>query len=174
MAGRRFTRGRSVGQRRETLWVSMAPVIDTADSAAVLISSANAALLALRPFTIIRTYFSVEFGSDQSAATETQVAAVGMAVVSEQASAIGVTAVPTPITDIGSDLWYVHQNLLAVFQIKSSVGFDPKNSTIYEIHSKAMRKVNGDQDVVLVYEDSAVGTGGSTITTIGRFLIKLH
>ena len=51
--------------------------------------------LALRPFTLIRVRGIFTIASDQSAATETQVGALGVAVVSEQAASIGVTAVPT-------------------------------------------------------------------------------
>ena len=45
--------------------------------------------------------------SDQSAATELFIGNLGLAVVSDQATAVGVTAVPTPATDRGSDLWFL-------------------------------------------------------------------
>ena len=172
---RRFVRGiRNTRPRRETQWISMSPAIDTAaGGVAVLVRSGNAALLALRPFTIVRTHITYEFGSDQSIAPEIAIGALGMAVVSDQATAIGVTALPTPITDLGSDLFFVHESLLFTINFKTAVGFQPNSSIVGRIDSKAMRKVNGDQDVVMTYEVSGIAQGG-TITTLGRLLIKLH
>ncbi len=91
--GRVFRSGRQV---RETLWVGITESVTTLASAnsAFLINSGNAALLALRPFTIVRTlgYFATR--SDQTGASENYDAALGISVVSDQALAIGITAVP--------------------------------------------------------------------------------
>jgi len=86
--------GRSV---RESLWFD-GPVFNTnmgAASTAVLVSSLSAAALALRPFTVVRTRGSMFLETDQQAASEFYQAAIGCCVVSDQAVAIGVTAVPT-------------------------------------------------------------------------------
>jgi len=72
------------------------------------LTSLATAGLALRPFTVIRSYVSILVVSDQAAAIEKQLGAIGIVVVSEQAFAIGVTAIPTPITDAGSDLFLLH------------------------------------------------------------------
>ncbi len=90
--------------------------------------------------------------SDQQIATETQIAAFGLCVVSDQALAIGITAVPTPVTDLGSDLWFVHQMTFNDFTFASAASYQSSAGRIYEIDSKAMRKVNDDQDIVLVFE----------------------
>jgi len=75
--------------------------------------------------------------SDQTGATEDQHAAYGAAVVSDQAVAVGVTAVPTPITDDFSDLWFVYERLIGTF-VTTGAGLTNKS---YEtvIDSKAMR-----------------------------------
>ncbi len=109
--------------------------------------------------------------SDQAAAIETQAAAIGMAVVSDQASAIGVTAVPTPITDGASDLWYLHKY---IFADESNLTDRTRGATKVSIDSKAMRKVNGDEDIVLVSELSGAIGAGAIITVALRFLLKLH
>ena len=175
MARSRFpTHGRSQSQRRLTTWFQFQPVA-TVDAAVggTLVGSLNAAALALRPFTIVRTRFLVGILSDQAAVSESQVGAFGMAVVSDQAAAIGVTAIPMPITDMSSDLWFVHQLMYSDFQIDSSVGFQSDAMHQYVIDSKAMRKVEVGEDIVLVTERSGTGDGILTIVG-GRALVKVN
>ena len=137
----------------------------------VLLGSLNATALAMRPFTVVRTYLQVQLQSDQSAAIERQFAGVGMCVVSDQASAIGVTAVPTPILDLGSDLWLLHQ---LVFADESNLTDRTRSSTKVAVDSKAMRKVNNDEDLIVVMEVGSPPFGGVTLDVVGRFLVKLH
>ncbi len=162
------------GPRRETVWFEFGIQVISIDTSGVaLASSLNAAALSLRPFTIIRSRFEVLLFSDQKAASETQAAGLGFAVVSDQAVAIGVTAVPTPLTDLGSDLWFVLQLMMARFELVSAVGVDGNVGQHYTIDSKAMRKVDVGQDLVETIEVSSA-SGGTTIVTGGRMLIKLH
>ena len=83
---------------------------------------------------------------------------------------IGVTGVPTPITDLGSDLWMLHQIFMGH---ESSLTDRTEDATHYSIQSKAMRKVNNDQDFLVVAELSSAGNG-FVLSTGGRVLIKLH
>jgi len=175
MAHRRdFRRGAvAIRQARMTVWGFLNPVDTTITAAGgTIVASLNAAALAARPFTVIRTHWEVMLRSDQAAAIEVQSAAVGCAVVSDQAVAVGVTAVPTPVTDSGSDLWYVHK---FIFGDESNLTDRTRSATRLSIDSKAMRKVNEDQDIVTVVESGAATVGaGSIISLAGRFLIKLH
>ncbi len=173
MARRTFVRGGRA--RRQTQWGFIGATSTTlaAASSATLVASLNSAGLALRPFTVVRSIIEIGIKSDQSAAGETQVAAVGMAVVSDQAVAVGITAVPTPASDAGSDLWFAHQWLLNDFSFISGVGVDERMQKRYTIDSKAMRKVEEGSDFVLVAENDAI-SAGSIIVMAGRFLIKLH
>jgi len=110
--------------------------------------------------------------SDQIAANEDWGAAYGLAVVSDQAVAIGVTAVPTPDTDRGSDLWYVYEETYGHFTFTTGVGYiEGGASNRYD--SKAMRKVEIGQDLVIVAETPS-GVNSALITDAGRFLVKLH
>ena len=168
---RRLIAGRS-RSRRETSWIAIGASSTTLDSAAALVSSLNAAALALRPFTIVRTYLSIFYSTD-NLANETRMGAVGMAVVSDQASAVGVTAVPTPTTELGSDLWYLHQVCLGRTLFSTAAAFDAVGGVRYDIDSKAMRKVNNDQDLILVAESDATQSG-AIFNMMGRFLIKEH
>jgi len=160
-------------QRRQSDWLSFSLGIDSLDtSGVVLISSLGASALALRPFTVVRTHLELYMISDQQSASEAQLGAFGCCVVSDQASAIGVTAVPTPITDIGSDLFYAHQVMFNSFGFGSAVGL-VQEGTRYTIDSKAMRKVSSDQDIVFTME-AAGSSSGFSVFTGGRLLVKLH
>ncbi len=159
--------------RRETLWLGIGSGANSiaASATAVLINSLNAAAMALRPFTIVRTVGTWLVHSDQSAATEAYFGNIGAAVVSDQAEAIGVSAVPTPATDLGSDLWFMHQTWIGRFQLVGSAIQTEVVSKNYE--SRAMRKVEDGQDLVFVIE-AGLGENGLTLSHVGRVLIKLH
>ena len=159
---------------RETVWID---VVETETvigvSTAARINVPTAAVLAMRPFTIVRTrgFFSV--GSDQVAASETFDAALGYCVVSDPAAAIGITAIPTPILDAGSDLFFVHQYLAGRIEQMSAVGVEPQMQTWIQYDSKAMRRVNENETVQVNIESSALGTG-QRVLHFARMLLKLH
>ncbi len=164
---------RDGGMRRETVWFQF-PFASTplaASATATLVYLLNAAALDLRPFTIVRTRFVWMVASDQSAATETYIGNFGFAIVSDQAAAVGVTAVPTPATDMGSDLWFVLQQWIGEFAL---IGTDVTTELRSQvIDSKAMRKVDLGQDVAGVAE-AGIGGSGARVRTVGRMLVKLH
>jgi len=168
MAGRHVAR-RS-GPRRLTTWFQFQPIAlsQASSSGANLLFSLNAAALALRPFTIVRTYLEATLGSDQAGAIESQQIGLGMAVVSDQAVAIGITAVPTPITDMASPFWFLHR---LIYADESSLAGSVRSDTRVSIDSKAMRKVEVGQDVIMVSEGAGLAAGFNLIVG-GRLLIK--
>jgi len=159
--------------RRESLWAvtPTSTVSIGSPGLAILAFSLTAAGLALRPFTVVRHRLVWFARSDVVTGGEVWGGAVGGCVVSDQASAIGVTAVPTPITDQQSDLWYFYEQQFGRFggtQVEE-VGRQ------MQIDSKAMRKVEEGEDLIIVLETAAVTEGASMVSVIGgRFLIKLH
>ncbi len=165
---------RSGGPKRETAWIA-ASVTNTAlagPSGASLILVGNAALLALTPFTIVRTRGLLNIRSDQSAASETFHVGLGWFVPTVQATAIGVTAVPTPMTDDGSDMFFVYEEASGRFDFTTGTGYRLVDVSRY-YDSKAMRKVNDDQDIAVTIETSA-SSAGATVLHHARFLIKLN
>jgi len=138
-----------------------------------LLYSLTTAEKALRPFTIVRIRIHIGVESDQQVASEAVASAMGVAVVSDQAEAIGITALPTPLTDLSSDLWLAHQFLFTEFTFATASGFIGTNMHRETIDSKAMRKVEDGQDVVVTAESSIIGEG-AILTVGGRMLIKLH
>ena len=173
---RNFPRGRRSG--RETRWLALPEtrtVLASANSQAIILSLTTAEK-ALRPFTITRTIIHRSITSDQQGAGEVYAAACGIAVVSDQASSIGVTAVPTPFDNLDSDLWLFHDILDGEFVFVSGVGIQegatsPRGG--HTVESKAMRKVEDGQDVVVVIENDGL-SAGSVNYVAGRMLIKLH
>ncbi len=169
---RNFSPSISRGQRRESVWIGFGlTAVSQAAVGGFITHALNAAALAERPFTIVRSRWELYIFSDQTGATESQLGAFGIAVVSDQAVAIGVTAVPTPVTDISSDLWFVHQILLN--SMSGGTAQQMQVGTRYTVDSKAMRKVEDGQDIVPVIELDAAGNG-FTVLLGGRILIKTH
>ena len=170
MAFKRGTRVVSRSTRRLTSWFQFVPADTTLGGASVaLVFSLNAAALALRPFTVVRSHFVVKVRSDQAAAIEQQNVGFGIAVVSDQAVAIGVTAVPTPITEMGSNLWFQHA---LIFSDESALTDRTRPAVGKDLDSKAMRKVEIGQDIIVVLETSPSIGNGAIVTVGGRMLIK--
>ncbi len=162
------------GDRRKTMWLGSLVVSNTLVAATPQIFfSLDALGLAQRPFTIVRTYVSIMWRSDQAATSETQFGACGVAVVSEESVAIGATAVPTPVTDANSSLFLAYQYLQNFYEFKDVSGFESVAGRIFEIDSKAMRKVELGQDMIVVFENSGTGSGAIASAMI-RQLIKTH
>ena len=161
--------------RRETIWLSSPYVTNTiaAASTAVLTGSLNAGALLLRPFTVVRVRGFMHVRSDQLASSESFGASLGYAVVSDQAAAIGVTAVPTPEADRDSDLFFVYESLFGRFGFADATGLAPGIGIHKDIDSKAMRKVDVGQDIVITAETPSVVSSG-VITDLARILIKIH
>jgi len=166
---------RGGSMRRETMWISIGASVVTlaAASAATLFTSLNAAGLALRPFTIVRTRGFWHVTSDQAAAAEGWGCSLGGAVVSDQALAAGINSVPTPELDRGSDLFFLHETQYGKLEFVSGVGIFEAGSG-KDFDSKAMRKVNDDQDIAMVVEVPAAGSSSAVVRVAGRILLKLH
>ena len=155
--------------KRQSLWLFLDFGEDTlASASSVLSASMNAAALALRPFTIVRTHIAIQTTSDQEAASERQSCAWGATVVTDQAVAVGASAIPTPGTDQASD-WFAHQWMLG-----NSVNLTDKTvrGFNYQLDSKAMRKVDLGSNMIFVVEN--VAAAGVRIGTAGRILIKTN
>jgi len=139
----------------------------------VLVSTLSVGSLLLRPFTVLRTHQVLLWSTDQIAASEGPVAGFGHIVVTEQAAAIGITAIPDPSGQDGDPEadWFVWQGLQTNFEFSTAAGFRDVGKH-YVVDSKAMRKVGPDDDLVSVV--SSNGGFGAILTVAGRRLIQLH
>ena len=171
MARRGFRRGAAaIHVARKTTWFGFQPVETTLASSVATgaVFSLNAAALALRSFTIVRTHWEVKLMSDQAAGVENQSLGVGLVVVSDQVVSVGITALPLPVTDMPSSLFFLHA---LIFGDGARVATQTTDSSYRSIDSKAMRKVEIGQDLVVVIEGGGVGSG-MIVTQGGRILVK--
>ncbi len=157
------------------MWLGGAATRTTLAAAgtSVLLTQLNAAALALRPFTVVRSRGLLFGRSDQFVATEPYGFAYGNIIVTEQAVAAGVVSVPTPVTEDPSD-WHVYERIVGTLILGSGVGFqDMSGGENLIIDSKAMRKVDLGEDLIAVIESDAL-SNGVIVSAYIRVLIKLH
>jgi len=104
--------------------------------------------------------------------------AVGIGIVTDQAAAIGVTAIPGPFTDADWSGWIWH-SYFQIYAVVSQVADADKarNANIdvtLDIDSKAMRKFTQNQTLIAMWE-VGVELGAVAINVVGdtRVLVKL-
>ena len=114
------------------------------------------------------------FGISFNAATAvgdgyTGACAIGL--VTTAAFTAGVTAIPTPLTELGWDGWLWYQ----FFDIRAGldVALNSNISQQFEVDSKAMRKLTEDMTCVAVIEIVEQGTAQIEVLFNSRQLIKL-
>jgi len=159
------------GAKRSMVWIGLS-VVQTAVAAntKILLLTLTAGALARRPFTVVRTHVKYSWMSDQVAAFETPTGAFGFIVVNDTASALGVTAVPDPVSDANGN-WFVWEGLV-YDMVFSAGGFALPQQSI-DVDSKAMRKVGADEDVAVVIVNSSA-SHGARFAAEGRMLVKVH
>ena len=169
----RLTRGRfSRGSRKPVDWSA-----SSVQASGTSVPASSAVLLeTFTPIvggeTVIRTHGLFAIRSDQSAASENMIGAFGIAVVTAQAVSVGITAIPHPSADAAWGGWFVHQFFSDSFKLSTAVGFEAIGIRHYPIDSKAMRKVDEDERLVVVIENTA--GFGLIVTNSERFLSKVH
>jgi len=103
--------------------------------------------------TIRRTRGVFSVKSDQVTVAETQSGAFGMVVVTDAALAIGITAIPGPVTDAGDDGWFVWEPFFR-FGAPAGSGPDPGGESAIFVDSKAMRKLPDGFSAAIVVENA--------------------
>ena len=120
------------------------------------------------PGTITRTRGFISVASDQGAALEVQVGALGMAIVTEAAATAGGAALPDPAASAASGFWFVW-----VPFAQKNLNLDGTSSVIYQFDSKAMRKIEPGEVIVVMVVNSSATLGLEFIINF-RLLMKLH
>jgi len=123
--------------------------------------------------TVIRTRGLLGWRTDQTVADEVMFGAFGICVVTQQASSVGITAVPHPGTDAAWGGWLYHTYFFSDFQLGDLTGFSGKLMSLITIDSKAMRKVDEDDRLVTVVENTS-SVSGFRFANSERFLSKVH
>ena len=123
--------------------------------------------------TILRVRGVLAVRNDQEAADEDSLGAFGLAVVQEPAATVGITALPLPFTDGEFGAWFVHQAFTASTRFADATGFTANAGREYQIDSKAMRKLGGNERVVFVMENGS-SIAGLSFWYFLRILSKIH
>ena len=101
--------------------------------------------------------------------------AVGLCIVSENAFGVGITAVPTPFTDMGWDGWLFHRLHSQIIGLSTTeLGVAPTEAFRIELDSKAMRKIRATDVLIGVGElGTEVGAATLAFSAQTRVLDKL-
>ena len=119
--------------------------------------------------TVVRLRGNFTFGVvTAAAAADGMTGAIGVGICTEEAFAIGITAVPTPITDADRDIWMYHR----FFSIHRTIDTDPR-PVDFEVDSKAMRKLPEGMVIYAVAEVVEVGTVTAEVYFDSRLLFKI-
>jgi len=165
---------RGGGKKRLTEWgigsfpTGVSALAASTKAIAVLVPAAN--LEPESPATIVRTRLELMIESDQSVAPEAQLGAFAIGFVNVVAGALGITALPGPVTDLAWGGWFVYQPIMQSVRATTNIGFSRWNRT-YHIDSKAMRKFESDMSMVWMIENSSA-TAGFNFAVGGRILVK--
>ena len=167
----RHVRGRAVvqrGNKRVNAWVA------SADQGGQSLASNASAIMqsnaTLGGTTIVRTRGLLLVRPQGFGADLDMQGALGIGIVSDQAFAAGAGSVPGPWTDADWDGWFVWQPWALRVEFSDATGVLVPANVNWEIDSKAMRKVQFNETVVIVAESQA---GAVIIETPFRMLIKL-
>ena len=169
---RSFSRApRARGAKKHTDWGA-----SSALTVGIAVPAASAVLLEVfvptgAGETLVRTRGMFGWATDNASGSESQLGAFGIGVVSEQASSVGITAVPHPGTDAGWGGWLYHSYWFSSSVQLSAVGLMPDMMHTIEIDSKAMRKVGENERIVIVVENTAASHGISFFHSV-RLLSK--
>ena len=165
---RRFSRG----ARRPTDWSASAVLTAWQAVAASTVTLLETFTPIVGGETVIRTRGFLAISPDQNATNEQQVGAFGICVVTAQAESVGITAIPHPDTDAAWGGWLYHTYFACQMRVGDSTGFISPSGISWAIDSKAMRKVDEDERLVVVIENSA--GFGLQVYNSERFLTKVH
>ena len=119
--------------------------------------------------TVLRSVGRFYVASDAPTASESQIGAFGMILISDAAQAIGVTAVPGPITDASDDGWFTYMPIVQSSVAFTSVGIEPIAGVGYDFDSKAKRVFDSGRQIAVMVEN-AHATHAFNFTIVMRLL----
>ena len=173
---RGFVRDR--GPRRQTSWEQGPGSITgvdqefTSDASAIIGNGVNPLIPGL---TIVRIRGEMLVSlKSVTAALEGYLVALGIGMVSADAFAIGITAVPTPLSDPEWGGWMWH-DIIHVFA-PTATGVAEAGAAVtarVKIDSKAMRKFGGNEVLYIAAEADETGTAVMNVYGLTRLLVKL-
>ncbi len=176
---RRSTSFRRIGAaRRQSSWIAGPFGLVSAISASSKNVYPTGTIALDSGLTVVRTRgeLLVYLTTVGGAVTEGFSWALGFAIVTEQAAAIGATAIPSPITDIGWDGWYLYETGQVAITAAAEAINSASNTQVVRVplDSKAMRKYKESDVIVAVLAVTEVGDGSVVASHLNsRVLVKV-
>ncbi len=113
--------------------------------------------------TVRRTRGTMLIESDQSAAVEKQLGAMGWIIITANALAAGAASIPGPVTDAADDAWFVWEPIVGSSASTDGAGINVFPDIAVPFDSKAMRKVE-EPNVLAIMVENAHPTFGFALT----------
>ena len=168
----RFGRGRGRVVQRATKRVNA--WVGSADQGGQSIASNASAILqsnaTLGGTTVVRTRGLLLVRPQGFGADLDMQGALGIGIVSDQAFAAGAASIPGPWTDPDWDGWFLWMAWALRVEFSDASGVNIPADVTQQIDSKAMRKVQFNETLVVMAESQA---GAVIIETPFRMLVKL-
>ena len=145
------------GPKRKTTWAGFTQqgYVGVATTAKVLVASLDLAAFGLLAPTLVRSRGQVSLTGDATGTADSRVVgAFGMGIVSTDARAAGIASIPGPFSDSDWGGWAVLRPFSFVWEFGSNVGF-ARASVEIEVDSKAMRKIEANEELVFVAESQS-------------------
>ena len=140
-------------------WSDLSDVLTVVASGKVLLAGLTSTIELQQTILRVRTMLGV--GSDQVIASEQQIGAFGMIIVTDDAFAAGASAIPGPVSDPSAD-WFVYQPFIQSFQFDTAAGFDHAAFHQYDVDSKAKRVLEATETVAIMIELASDSEGITT------------
>ena len=164
---------RSRGFRPAGDWVGLA-TSDGGTTVAAATTVIIGSFTVTQPQTVRRVRGMIGVESDQIAASEVQLGAFGLCVVSDPAFAAGAASIPGPITDIDSNLWFVYQPFLRSLKFSTAASYVADFMGEYVIDGKAQRKVTEEETVAVMVENASASTAFKLHMNIRAFFTETN
>ena len=175
MPRRRFSSVQQGGRRRTPNW-GWAGIIPAAPTT---VSASSAVLIGTFVLdndgideTFLRVVGGIQIASDQAVASESPIGAIGMCVVTDVAAALGITAVPDPVSEIADDVWFWYVPFALSLQFSDATGLQPNFGIWFPFDQKGKRVVHSGSTVAIVAANSSAV--GVQVTPVFRILTMVR
>ncbi len=159
--------------RRQVEWAGLEFGPTNVAASPVLVASLDETLVQLLvPATLVRVRGILHVASDQQVAFEQFFGVLAGIVVQGTAETAGIGSIPTPLTEIGEDNYFLYQPF-AGSEERHASGEPGRSGWQYMIDSRAQRKLESGDALAFPCEVSSNGSG-VTVMGILRMLFKVH
>ena len=166
----RFSSNRSARPNRSWTGLVSATTVTVPAASKVLIASFVLSNPGIDE-TVLRTLGILYVQSDQGAGSELQMGAFGLLKVTDTALAVGITAIPDPVSEVADDNWFVYVPIQQHLVFASAVG--QIMGERYEFDSKAKRVLEIGESIAVVAAN-AHATHGFNISVGFRMLSQVR